>query len=168
MNLSKKIETSANVAIFILAIVLFIVLAQKFFLKSSTGNDELIKVGEKVSLVGLDLDQSEKSILVALNPGCQFCTASAPFYRSIKESIAQNREIKFVGLFSPEVRNEKDYVVKLGVDFDAVKKVSFDALKIPSTPTVLVVSKDGIVLSVWQGKLDSEKEQEFLSQLKTH
>lgn len=166
MSLNKKIETSANIAIIVLAVILSGILAQKFFFKPSTGNAELIKAGEKISLADLDSSQSEKSIFVALNPNCPFCTESAPFYRSIKESITQNREIRLVGLFSPEVTNEKDYVEKLGVGFDAIKKVSFDTLKIPSTPTVLVIGKDGTVLSVWRGKLPSEKEQEFLSQLK--
>ncbi len=166
MSINKKIETSANVVIIVLAIILTVILAQKFFFKPSTENVELIKAGEKISLTDLDSSQSEKSILIALNPDCPFCTASAPFYRSIKESIAQNGEVRLIGLFSSEVTNEKDYVEKLDVNFDAVRKVSFDTLKIPSTPTIVVVNKDGTVLSVWRGKLSSEKEREFLSQLK--
>lgn len=165
MSINKKIETSANILIIVLAIILSVVLAQKFFYKSSTGNVELIKAGERISLADFDSSQSEKLIYVALNPDCPFCTASAPFYRSIKKSIAQNGEVRMIGLFSPEVKSEKDYVEKLGVNFDAIRKVSFDTLKIPSTPTIVVVDQDGTVLSVWRGKLSSEKEQEFLSQL---
>lgn len=166
MSINKKIETSANIVIIVLAVILSVILAQKFFFKPSTDNVEMIKAGEKISFADLDSSQSEKSILIALNPDCPFCTASAPFYRSIKESIAQNGDIHLIGLFSAEITNEKDYVEKLGVKFDAIRKVSFDTLKIPSTPTIAIVSKDGIVLSVWRGKLSSEKEQELLSQLK--
>lgn len=166
MSINKKIETSANILIIVLAVILSVILAQKFFFKPATEKVELIKAGEKILLPDLNSSQTEKSILIALNPDCPFCTASAPFYRSVKESIAQNGEVRLIGLFSPEVTNDKDYVEKLGVNFDAIRKVSFDTLKIPSTPTIVVVNKEGTVLSVWRGKLSSEKEQEFLSQLK--
>jgi peroxiredoxin len=84
----------------------------------------------------------------------------------LRESIFQNKNIRLIGLFSTEVENEKDYIEKLGVKFDALQKTSFKNLKIPSTPTIIVIDKDGLVVSVWRGKLSSDKEQEFLSRLK--
>lgn len=124
MNINNKIETSANILIIALAIILSIILAQKFFFNSSSGNTEILKAGEIVSLAGVDFSQSEKTILIALNPDCPFCTESTPFYRLLGESTFQNKNIRLIGLFSPEVENEKDYIEKLGVKFDELQKTS--------------------------------------------
>lgn len=109
----NKIETSANILIIVLAIILSVILAQKFFFNSSSRNAEMLKAGEKVSLASVDFSQSEKTILIALNPDCPFCTESVPFYRLLRESTFQNKNIRLIGLFSPEVENEKDYIEKL-------------------------------------------------------
>lgn len=161
-NLSKKLEIVANAAIIVLAIVLTIVLAQKFFFDSSD-KPETVKVGDEINIPELIFSKNEKTILVALQPHCPYCTESANFYRTIQNSISTKGSIRSVALFSPEIQTEKEYFRELNVEFDEIKKISFEPLKIRATPVILVLDKNGKIESVWNGKLPPQKENEFLS-----
>ena len=43
--------------------------------------------------------------------------------------------------------------------------IDFSAIKIPGTPTLLLVDNNGKVLNVWVGKLDDRHEKEVLKTL---
>ena len=120
MSLSKKIEVMANLLIVVLAITLTIVLVKKFFLPNPT--PEIIKIGEKVQLPAVDLSKVSKTVFIALQPDCPYCTESAEFYRRLKSSVDKDN-VRLVALFSSEVRNEQIYLEKLNVNFDDVKKL---------------------------------------------
>ncbi|CAN5340982.1 hypothetical protein BH20ACI1_BH20ACI1_16490 [soil metagenome] len=162
---SKNLDNLANIAVIILAVVLTVVLVQKFYFGSSNV-PQRIKAGDKISIAGLDFNQNEKTILIALQPNCRFCAESADFYKTLQESVSSKGGFHSIALFSPEIQNEKEYLQTLNVKFDEIKKVSFETLKIQATPTTLIINKEGKVESVWNGKLSPQREDEFFSQLK--
>ena len=163
MSRAKKLENTANVIIIVLAIVLSATVVKKYFLPSPV--NESAKAGEKVSIKELDFNKAEKTVLVALQPNCPFCGASANFYRELRKQTTSDKNIRLVALFSPEVTDERKYLSSLNVDFDKVKKLPYDKIKIQATPTILVIKPDGTIESVWVGKLSAEKEKDFFAKL---
>lgn len=166
MKLAKRLELAANAAIIILAIVLSVILIQKYFFAPSVNLADEIKVGEKITWMDDQLRSNKKTILVALQPGCLYCSESAPFYRQLRKLTAFNEDFRLIAILSPQAPDKQGYLDKLNVEFDAVKEVSFKDLKIQSTPTILIVDKDGIVESVWQGKLNQDDENQLMALLK--
>ena len=162
----KKVELLANVAIIVLALILSAVLVKKFAFDSSPKTPAEIKVGENITLPNVNVNLKEHTILIALQPNCPYCTASADFYREIKKAAGENPNFQTTVLFSSEAENEKEYLNKIGLQSLSTEKTSFDELKIIATPTVLVVGKNGMVESVWRGKLSPDREKEFIAQLK--
>jgi hypothetical protein len=57
------------------------------------------------------------------------------------------------------------YLAKLGLQVGDVRQGSLSALRIPGTPTLLLVDRQGIVQNVWVGKLSGNEETQVLNTL---
>src|SRR4051794_5736116 len=84
----KKIELLSNIAIIVVAIIVSVVLVQRFFFAGTVQKPKQIAVGSKISLPGVDWDKNGKTLVLALQKGCHFCSESAPFYQRLAQASA--------------------------------------------------------------------------------
>lgn len=159
MKVSKILENSANVAILVLALILVGFLARNYFIPAPHADSAT--AGERISLPDFDFTKSDRTILVALQHDCHFCQESAGFYQKLVQYAATDNRIQLIALFSEEMDANKVFLANLNLTFVNVKNVSFSSLKVMATPTILVVNRDGVIQSVWKGKLSDEKENAF-------
>ena len=125
-----------------------------------------LRVGEQVSLVGVDWSKNERTLLMALSDQCHFCSASAPFYQRLTKEMSAQEKITLIAVFPQPVNEARDYLNSLGISIADVRQSSFDALGVMATPTLVLVNKEGIVINTWRGQLPPNKEDEVLKQLK--
>lgn len=162
--MSKKIELLANIAVLVVAILLGTMLVQRmFFPPGPPPPPAAIAAGTKLSIPGVTWT-SQKTLLIAIRPGCHFCTDSAPFYRRlIQEANGQARLLVVSGATEPEI---KEYLKTLEVPLDDIKQVPLEQLGVPGTPTLILVDTKGAVVETWIGQLPPDKETEVLQKLK--
>lgn len=116
-------------------------------------------VGNSLSIPNLDWRASPRHSVVAFSSSCNFCRASIPFYRRLGEQ-GKNPLI----ILTPANDNEAQRLLTAqGVKARAVVKLDLKAYSIRITPTLLVVDSQGKILRAAQGRLDAEKEEQFLS-----
>jgi thioredoxin-related protein len=162
---SQKIELLANIAIIIVAILLGYFLTQKFFFQQSSKQPPTeITKGTKISLLDVDWQANQKTMLLVLQKGCHFCTESMPFYKMLVEK-SKERGIKLVAVL-PNSREESiQYLKENGVEIQEVKQAQIESINVHGTPTLIMTDEKGEVVNYWMGKLTSQKEGEVFEKL---
>src|SRR5258708_29890642 len=94
-HLSRKIEVLSNVAIIVVAVVLTVTLIRGYSSKSPAivpetkpaNNNSVLNnanlVGKKLSVPDVDWAKNGKTLVMAVQSGCHFCTDSGPFYQEL-------------------------------------------------------------------------------------
>lgn len=168
MNLSRKIETTANLATIAVAVVISTVLLKAYFVSGQSGRSfSVASVPETfrgksldAHVLGVDWARNQRTLVLAISTTCHFCTESAPFFRRL---AAANKDVKTVAVLPQPVSEAMEYLRGEGVQVDEVRQVPLNVLGVRGTPTLLLVNNAGIVTDVWVGKLEREQESQVLS-----
>lgn len=169
MNLSKKLETSANVATIVLVVLVGWTLLRGNFARSSVAG----AAGQQppAAKVGLNLNQSplkdinwatnKNTLVLGLQTTCHFCTESAPFFQKL--AAAASGSTRIVAVLPQTIEESKQYLFKLGVHVDEIRTAPLSSINVSGTPTMMLVNDKGVVKNVWVGKLPEERQTEVLS-----
>ncbi|MBV9925731.1 MAG: hypothetical protein JOZ96_11995 [Acidobacteria bacterium] len=169
-KIHQKIELVANLLIIVVAVMLVGVLAQRYLFRTPAAADQSPRVqptvGAKVNLPDADWSRRPKTLILALQKGCHFCSESAPFYRRLRES-AQNKNVRLLAVLPGTPEESTAYLNDIGIPDVEVRRSPLDTLQVSGTPTLILTNDKGEVMRFWVGKLTPEKEAEVLAQLTT-
>ncbi len=175
----SSLDTVANIAIIIVcAIAAVVLIRNQFFPKQAQGPDNMPKIekGEKYAqLKDVVPAGANRALVVAVQPGCHFCNDSMTFYkRLLDERNQKGSPVRFVAAVPNAekpadaqkiVSDESEKFAAVGAQPDKMVNLDFAAIKVPGTPTMVLVDNSGKVLNVWVGKLDGDGEKEVLKTL---
>ena len=156
-----KLESLANLAVLIVAIIAGIVLLRSLSGQAAPVRLPMIAAGDRLAISGVDWSRHRQTLLMAIQSSCHFCSESAPFYRRMLAATSTTGVHVTAVLPEPQ-RVGMEYVRSLGITLDDVREASFSALKIRGTPTVMLVDERGVVRKVWMGKLSASREDEVI------
>jgi len=160
------IQIGANVAVFAAAVaVLWLALHRETAVSSPR---QIYSVGETIDPIGnVDFHKTPMTLVMFLREDCEFCRKSLPFYQRLTTAAqrADDQSMRLVVATTDEAQSMTAYLAAQGISVDEVATVKSGALKIPGTPSLLLVDAGGTVTKVWRGWLEPEKEQEVLSSL---
>jgi hypothetical protein len=131
--------------------------ALPFFLKGET----------LPSFDGLQLQESDRTLLLVLRHDCRFCTESLDFYRRLSATVRGTQpHPRLVLLTTDDSDTARQYGADNRLELDAI--VSIPAarqrdLKVPGTPTLILVNRAGVIQEMWLGKLDPTRESQVVS-----
>jgi thioredoxin-related protein len=176
---SKKstLDTVANIAIIVVcAIAAAVLVRNQFFPPRPPGEPPRAEKGEQYAqLKAVVPAGSSRALVVAVQPGCHFCNDSMTFYKHILDQRNQQAsKVKFVAAVptndKPEeakklISDEAEKFASVGAQPDTMVNLDFNAVKVPGTPTLMLVDNNGKILNVWVGKLDAGGEKEVLKTL---
>jgi len=109
--------------------------------------------GTKAPVVsGVEYARSDRTLLLFLSTKCTYCKMSAPFYRDLETKLeAGNAKHRLIAVF-PQARSEvMEFKSLEKLDIEAVADAQLGELGISSTPTLVLVSREGIVIRTWVG-----------------
>lgn len=167
-NLNKQINLALNLLIAVLLVSIGVVVIRHYRHSgrpSVPPRDYGVPTGSKVSLSGIDWEKNGQTLLLVLDTGCQYCTASAPFYQKLVRETAHNRRVQLIAALPQEISNSKQYLSGLNVPIDEIRQSTLTALGVKGTPTLILINSKGEVMQSWPGKLSSDKEREVLLKL---
>lgn len=169
MNLSKKLESAANVATIVLVVLVGWTLLRANFAPSPVAGAN----GQQppAPKVGLNLNQTplkdinwatnKNTLVLGLQTTCHFCTDSAPFFQKL--ALAASGNTKIVAVLPQTVDESKQYLSKLGVRVDEIRTAPLSSINVSGTPTIMLVNDKGVVKNVWVGKLQEEQQTQVLT-----
>jgi hypothetical protein len=153
----NTLEVVTNVAVLLAATAFLAALSWGFFIRQqapSAGSG--FRKGAPVPVLpNVNYAGASKTLLIAMNTRCHFCTASIPFYNSLVERHPGTR---MLAVFPNDEGEVKEYARQQRLRLEAVGGVDFRALQIESTPTMILIGGDGKILDFWIGKLSEANE----------
>jgi thioredoxin-related protein len=173
----STLDTVANIAIILVcAIAAAVLVRNQFFPPRPPGAPPQAEKGETYAqLKAVVPAGSSRALVVAVQPGCHYCNDSMGFYKQIiDQRNSQSSKVKFIAAVPTSdkpadakklVDDEAQKFSGAGAQPDNMVNVDFAAIKVPGTPTLMLVDNNGKVLNVWVGKLNSDGEQEVLKAL---
>lgn len=164
--MTKKLETVANIAIVLVALIASAVLVRNYLLSGpGPGLPPQIAVGEKFPLADVDWKGNGNTLVLALAPGCDSCSESAPFYRRLSADLATQR-VHMTAVLPGSVEEGREYLRNLNVEIGDVRQGSFELLKIRGTPTLILIDEQGVVRNVWLGRFPTDKERQVIDMIR--
>jgi peroxiredoxin len=121
------------------------------------------RVGDSVKLRGIDWAASEHTLLFVLRKDCSYCTSSRGFYKRALEVVKHQPTVRTVAALPHEPSMAREYLTRMGLDFDIIVQVDFENLGIMITPSLFLVDRRGVIEQRWLGQLKFDKEAEVLS-----
>lgn len=164
--MNKRLESVTNIAILIAAVIAIVVLVRNYLLSGAEpGLPPQIAVGEKFPLENVDWKGNGNTLVLALAPGCESCSESAPFYRRLSAELA-TQPVHMTAVLTGSVEEGREYLRGLNVEIGDVRQGSFELLKIRGTPTLILVDEEGVVRNVWLGRFPPDKEQQVIDMIR--
>ena len=162
INSPRKLEAAANISVICAALLVGGIALKQFLLPKSGPNLSQIKVGQKVSLKNIDWSLKRKHVVLGLSSTCRFCADSAPFYQRLIREVNKHQDLGAIAILQEPTKNGAEYLGKLGVSIADVRQTEFASIPISATPTILLVTSNGVVEKVWVGKLSRKAESEVM------
>ncbi len=177
---SKRIETAANIAIIVSALLAGAVLVRQLLTPHQEAggsasaavqsaarpyarNPELVQ-GHQIHLAGFDWASRPSTLLLVLSATCHYCQESGLFYNRLTAE-AHRAHVTVTALFPQEEKAAAAFLKSLGIAVDVVITAAPASIGVHGTPTILLVDRHGIVTAAWFGKLLPTKEAEVMASL---
>jgi peroxiredoxin len=163
-KVKSYLEVATNIAVLIVAMIVVGVFAQSYFF----GGPPTIKAGLQrgstlAALPKLNYSSSGKTLIIALNTECSYCTESLSFYKRLAETQpAGNNALRIVAIFPNSEDDVRRYAAHNQLRLEIISAVDFRALNLVATPTLVVVDQSGRILDFWVGKLSESNEQQVI------
>jgi thioredoxin-related protein len=159
-----SLETVANIAVIIVAIIVGTLLIKNNFFKPASNENSL--VGQTLSLSEVNLKATKFTLVLALSTRCRFCDQSIPFYQRL---VSLKREtgasFQTVGAFRESSEAAREYLSGKGLNLDAVVGGPQGNLNVEGTPTLLLINGEGKVVQEWVGFLNETGQREVIAKL---
>jgi hypothetical protein len=155
----RKIEVLSQVALLV---------ASLLWIGRSFGiwpRDNRVSTGEQTYSRGtvisdtpdLRLGNSSKTVILATDSACRWCTESMGFFRRLVE-VAQLAGAQVIGVTNEDTSLNSSYLHQHGVLPERVVSAPANGLRIVATPSIVLVGQAGVVIEAWTGRLDREGE----------
>jgi len=167
-RLKNILDVTTNVVVILFAVVAIGVLVKNYFAPQSVKTSIAITKGSAFpEITGVDYKQTPRTLILALNVHCRYCTRSIPFYNSLARARQENADqVNIVAAFiNKDLELVKSYTDEKQLSVPAVAGVDLDKLGVHSTPTLILVDSAGKVLDSWSGELQLDGEREVFAAL---
>ena len=167
-KIKNFIEVASNVAVVVVALVVVISFIRGYISPSPPVRLQggLQKGTQFPQVMGIDFSKSQRTLLVALDPNCESCVESLPFFKSLADKLySKSNEAKMVAVFESSEEPTKRYVRENQLKADAVFGVDFKALNLNAIPAIILIDNRGTVIDFWLGKPSNSIEDQIIKQL---
>ena len=154
---SKYLHRVLNIGIVVACVFLATSLAQRYYIKRSSGRT--------ISVPGVEFSRSNQTLLLFLQHDCGACVESMPFYRQLIDTFHDSKNVRLVLItpYQPEFANQ--FFEKEGLRFETVLQVKRGELGVKLSPTLILADATGTVHGSWIGQLSPQQEIELWNML---
>lgn len=151
------------------AIVVMFLVAAGLLIRGSfskTAEPPTLAPTARIFIEGIAWAKSERTLLIAIRRGCEYCTKSARFYRRLVDGLKGRTDVRIAVIYPDEASRGEAYLREIGLTSIESRQETLAPLGIQFVPTLALVDRDGIVGKVWVGELSPKKESEVMAALR--
>lgn len=167
-KLRNILDVTTNIVVVVFAVVAIGILVKNYFSSQVARPNGVLKTGSILPQIpGFDYKRAPRTLILALNVDCRYCTRSLPFYNSLVEARKENAaQSSIVAAFiNQDAGLVKSYAEEKQLAVQAIAGVDLDKLGVQTTPTLILVDSTGKVLDSWRGELKPDGEREVFNAL---
>ena len=146
-KLSEWLQAMANVTVIAVCIlVAWLAVKRMGAAPNAPSSAEIYEVGESTAPVpGVDFTAAQATLVMVLREDCHFCQESVPFYRQLSEArlTNPNSAVRVVVASTDPQDALSAYLQSKEIHVDAVATIKPGALKVPGTPSLVLVDRGG-------------------------
>jgi hypothetical protein len=131
----------------------------------SEGRAERLNETKRLGLEGVNWAAYKETIVLTLNTGCHWCSASAPFYRELTAIKNAHPDLQLIAVFPQSVDEANRYLRAKDIGIRTVLSRPSEELFVSGTPTLFAVGSDGLIKETWVGYLDDNRKNEALAKV---
>ena len=161
-RIAARLEVGSNVAIIVLALIVGAVVLRNYVFTPRPAMAP--PQGTRLELPGVQWNERPQTLVMVLRKDCQFCSASAAFYRRLLEETTR-LHVPVIAALPDEPAESQEYLRHIGIAVPDVRHVSLSSLGVGATPTLVLVDARGAVARSWVGQLPAAREAEVLRSL---
>ena len=162
--MTRKIQAAADIITVCAGLAVVAVVGMQLMSTPSSRSQALIDAadisGEHLN-IDVDWEAGTKTLVMALDSKCVYCSESMAFYRRLLED--RPLDVQVVAAATTDDDDIYAYLASERVEPDAV--VLTDDLPVKGTPTLMLADHSGLVTHTWIGLLDSRCETDVLTAL---
>lgn len=167
-KLKSILEVTTNIVVVLFAVVAIGVLVKNYFMPQGMKTSVAVRKGSVFpEMAGVDYTRTPRTLILALNVDCRYCTRSVPFYNSLAEAGHENvGQVNIVAAFiNKDSALVQAYAEEKQLSVRVIAGVDFDKLGVHTTPTLILVDSARKVLDSWRGELPPDGEREVFAAL---
>lgn len=166
-KLKDILDVTTNVVVVVFAVVAIGVLVKNYFAPRGAETSAVVKGSTFPEIAGADYKQAPRTLIVALNVNCPYCSRSVPFYNRLAEARQETGgQVNIVAAFiNTDGELVKSYAEEKHLSVPTVSGVALDKFGIHTTPSLVLVDSVGKVLDSWRGALQPDGEREVFDAL---
>jgi hypothetical protein len=105
-KLKSILDVTTNIVVVLFALVAIGVLVRNYLAPRGVKTSVAIKNGSVFpGIAGVDYKQAPRTLILALNVDCRYCSSSVPFYNSVGEARTENaNQFNIIAAFLFEAR----------------------------------------------------------------
>src|ERR1700678_1365287 len=131
MSLSGKIETTANAATIVVAVLICTAFVKSYLLPKPVLHQPAVVSASEVGrgknvdghLLGVDWTKNHRTLVLAISTTCHYCKDSVPFYRKLGGA-----GFKMLAVLPQSVLEGQQYLSDAGVHVDDVRQLPLNTL----------------------------------------
>jgi hypothetical protein len=158
----KKFELAAYVVLLIVSVGIAVRLSRPDKPETPAPQKKMIRRGDKLSGIPVDWATHDWTLMLALQVGCKYCSASAPFYQRLAAAAEQSKKTHLMAIMPQAPPAARKYLESLSVPIADVRQAGLAEVGVTGTPTLALVNRYGMVVSVWYGRLSHSQEADLL------
>lgn len=168
----RKIETWANISVIVAALIFCATIVKDRWIDKPalplTGyaNTESRLLNTRLEVPGVQWNEADKTLVMALSTQCHFCQESTPFYKALSTSKAVTSKRVAMMMVFPQPQSEAEsFVRSKGIQTSGIFSLPLQRMGVSSTPTIFLVDRSGKVEKLWVGVLSEAQQKDLLGEL---
>jgi peroxiredoxin len=155
---NKALNRALNFGILLAGALLVTSLVERYVVSKSP-------TGRTIQLPGVDFSRSEKTLLLFLQPDCDICIKSLPFYRKLLDKFQDAGDVTLVLITPNEPEVAREFFKSEGLSLNTVLQGKRGLLGVQLTPTLMLADSTGTLHGQWIGELSPQQETDVWSML---
>ena len=163
MSAGRRLETLGHVAFAVMCVAIAAAAVQ-YVVSARTPAaptpKPAIPAGTKLTLPAASTNEGQSaSLLLVLSAQCRFCTESMPFYRALSAlPVVTSGRVHLSVVSLQPLEPMRAYLDEHRLAAASIMTVSESGVYVRGTPTIVLTSRDGVVVNTWSGLLPEYEE----------
>lgn len=171
----QRLEVIANGMIIVTCLAVLSIFAMQFGASRRQGaeqpRNQFVKAGEQFeALDDLRVSDSDLTLIMLLSADCKYCVQSTPFYKRLSDAVKRTNpgQAQLIVVTRDTKEAAEAFVAAYELSVAQVLAASAKQqtmLRVPGTPSLILVNRSRLVKKAWFGMLQSSTEDEVISAL---